>query len=333
MNNHRIFVVGGAGFLGYHVCLELVRRGYDVTSLAIPNETAGDYLTSGVTILQADIDQTSDEALGDMLKGHDALVYAVGPDDRIELESGVKARDFFQKHLVDRTERVLKIAKQSGVEKAIIFGSYFSYISNHGLAGVPVGQLERHPYIEARVDQTKRGFALGDDGFAVAVLNIPYVFGVAPGKTPIWRHVFLERFKDFPKIYYGNGGTTVVSAKKIAVATAQAIEFAAHGDELAVGSKNMKFHPMIEQLLREAGIGKPVGYLPNWLLSLGMKRQYEKAKKAGLDAGLDLRYLTDDILKRDLYVDFAATDERLHMTDFVDDIDAAIRETGEAMRQ
>ena len=330
MRHKHIFIVGGAGFLGYHTSLELANRGASVTVLALPNEEVDESLSSRVRVERANIDELSDEQLGELLAGHDALVYAAGPDDRVELEPGVLARDFFQTQLVERTERVLRVAKTQSIEKVVVFGSYFSYINNHGACGVPAGSLERHPYIKARVEQTRRAFALGDDSFSVAVLNIPYVFGTAPGKTPIWKSIFVDRFADSPKIYYGNGGTTVISAKKIAVLTAQALDFAVHGDELPIGSRDMKLKPLIEQLLSAANINKSVGILPNWLLSMGMRSQWKKSQKADLDFGLDLRYLNDDILSRDFFVNHVDTDIKLQAS-YVDDIDEAIRETGEMM--
>lgn len=333
MNHKRIFVVGGAGFLGYHTCLELASRGKEVTCMAMPNESVDDSLASQVNLVRADIDQLDDTQLAQMMSGHDAVIYAAGPDDRVELPAGVNATEFFQTQLVDRTTRVLRIAKEQGVSKAVIFGSYFSYINNHGLAGIKPGQLERHPYIQARVKQAQNGFALGGEDFSVITLNIPYVFGTAPGKEPIWRHVFVERFGQAPKIFYGSGGTTMISARKIAVCVAQALEYASHGEELALGSKNIKFKPMIEQLLQAASIDKPVASVPTWLLSVFMKREWKKAQKANLDSGLDMRYLAKDILGRDFYVDFEATDRRLQMEGYVDDIDGAITETGQKMSQ
>ena len=330
MKHKRIFIVGGAGFLGYHTSLELVDRGAQVTALAMPNEDVDDSLASRVDVVRANIDDLTDSQLAEMLTGFDAIIYAAGPDDRVELAAGVKAGEFFHTQLVERTERVLRLARDQGIKKAIIFGSYFSYINNHGICGVKKGSLERHPYIKARVEQTRRSFALGGENFEVAVLNIPYVFGTAPGKTPIWKSIFVDRFADSPKIYYGNGGTTVISAKKIAVLTAQALDFAVHGDELPIGSRDMKLKPLIEQLLSAANINKSVGILPNWLLSMGMRSQWKKSQKADLDFGLDLRYLNDDILSRDFFVNHVDTDIKLQAS-YVDDIDEAIRETGEMM--
>lgn len=333
MKYSKVFIVGGAGFLGYHTCLELVSRGVQVTALALPNELVDDSLSSAVNLVRADVDKLSDFELGEMLSGHDSLIYAAGPDDRIELPPNISATDFFQKQLVGRTDRVLNLAKTSGLRHAVVFGSYFSYVNNHGLAGLKLGSLERHPYIKARVDQTRHAFALGDDNFSVSILNIPYVFGTAPNKEPIWRAVFVDKYKSSPKIIYGNGGTTVVSAKKVAFAAAQALEYGKHGDELAIGSINMKLKPMIERLLRAAEIDKPVANMPTWLLGMFMKASWKKAKKANLDFGLDLRYLASDILGRDFYVDFESTDLKLDMVNYHDDVDGAIDETGQLMKR
>ncbi len=333
MKYQKVFIVGGAGFLGYHASLELTKRGANVTALALPYEEVDEELSTSTQVVRANIDELSDEQLSALLIGHDALVYAAGPDDRIELAPGVSATEFFQTQLVERTERVLRIAKSQGIQKAILFGSYFSYINNHGLCGVKAGSLERHPYIKARVDQTNRAFALGDESFTVATLHIPYVFGVAPGKTPIWKHVFVDRFGSSSQVVYGNGGTTIISAKKIAVCVAQSLELANNGDELAIGSVDMKFTPMIQQLFKAAHIDKPVANIPTWLLSLFMKKEWRSMRAKNLDSGLDVRYLAKDILGRDFYVDYKTTDNRLQMSDYVDDVDQAIEETGQKMDQ
>lgn len=332
MTTRKTFIIGGAGFLGYHTSLELARRGASVTALALPQEQVDTSLSNAAHIARADIDELDDAQLSELLTGHDSLIYAAGPDDRVELAPGISAADFFRTQLVERTERVLRVAKACGIQKAIIFGSYFSYINNHGLCGVKTGSLERHPYIKARVEQTKRAFALGDGNFSVAVLNIPYVFGTAPGKTPIWQHVFVDKFGESPQVVYGNGGTSVISARKIGVCAAQSLTSAHHGDELAIGSVDMKFTPMIQQLFKAAGISKPVTHIPTWLLSLFMRREWHAMQRKDLDSGLDLRYLAKDILGRNFYVDHAATDKKLEMTNYMDDVDQAIAETGRKMR-
>ena len=83
MKHKRIFIVGGAGFLGYHTSLELVDRGAQVTALAMPGEDVDDSLGSRVDVVRANIDDLTDSQLAEMLTGFDAIVYAAGPDDRV----------------------------------------------------------------------------------------------------------------------------------------------------------------------------------------------------------------------------------------------------------
>ena len=72
MKHKHIFIVGGAGFLGYHTSLELVNRGAEVTALAMPGEVVDNSLSSRVNVVRANIDELSDEQLGELLAGHDA---------------------------------------------------------------------------------------------------------------------------------------------------------------------------------------------------------------------------------------------------------------------
>ena len=83
MKYQKVFIVGGAGFLGYHASLELTKRGANVTALALPYEEVDEELSTSTQVVRANIDELSDEQLSALLIGHDALVYAAGPDDRI----------------------------------------------------------------------------------------------------------------------------------------------------------------------------------------------------------------------------------------------------------
>ncbi len=46
-----------------------------------------------------------------------------------------------------------------------------------------------------------------------------------------------------------------------------------------------------------------------------------------------MRYLNKDILSRDFYVDFEATDKKLRLEDYGDDTNQAIADTGKRMQQ
>nr|MBP7911843.1 NAD(P)H-binding protein [Pseudomonadales bacterium] len=76
----RVFVVGGTGFLGYHVVQSCLSRGWQVTALGLP--PAPPRLGRGVKLLLQDFGRTPDAELRRLLRGHDAVVFAAGMDER-----------------------------------------------------------------------------------------------------------------------------------------------------------------------------------------------------------------------------------------------------------
>jgi UDP-glucose 4-epimerase len=68
----KIFVTGGAGFVGSWVAEELIKSGYQVTVL--DNLTAGNkkFVPNGAKLIQKDI---RDKSLNKYLKGHDAVIH------------------------------------------------------------------------------------------------------------------------------------------------------------------------------------------------------------------------------------------------------------------
>jgi hypothetical protein len=50
----------------------------------------------------------------------------------------------------------------------------------------------------------------------VMVLELPYIFGAMPGRTPLWKDVFIERFFRAPVICFPRGGTTMIHVRAVA---------------------------------------------------------------------------------------------------------------------
>lgn len=330
----RVLVLGGNGFIGYHVCRELYEREYAVTAASWEDKELDKELVSYARVESVDIDHLNEAGLKELIVGHDILIYALGPDDRTQLDSGVKADDFFQKFLVRRTNLVCHAACQVGVKKIIILGSYFTYFNQMGTRRLAPGALAKHhPYIKARCDQAEQAISIGNGDPEVVIIEIPYVVGTTPTKIPLWKDVFIDRFQDAPAVIYGRGSTTVVSVKKVAQAVVQAIENTKHGDQLTVGSANMKYKDFITRLLAASRVNKPCWTLPTVFLTFLLRQIDRQMKADDREGGLNYHYLADDILGRTFTVDFAATDRLLGMGDYFDDIDQAILETGETIKK
>lgn len=86
-SKQKVFIVGGTGFLGYHAVRELLKRGHQVTILALPPLPAVGLFPAGVKIQLADLNTLTDDEVTNLLRGQDAVVYAAGADDRITPQS------------------------------------------------------------------------------------------------------------------------------------------------------------------------------------------------------------------------------------------------------
>jgi nucleoside-diphosphate-sugar epimerase len=127
----KVFIFGGTGFLGYYSALEFLRKGHSVDTMALPVKDdkdlsgVGDWFPKEVGLKYGNLFEMSEEELTEVLKGYDAMVYAVGPDDRVVPKA--PAYDFFHNLLVKACGRVFSAAKKAGVKKAVLLSSYFCY--------------------------------------------------------------------------------------------------------------------------------------------------------------------------------------------------------------
>ena len=109
----RVVIVGGTGFIGYYTALESLKRGYEVASLSIPDIDLGEWFPKNIRVEYENIFETTYDRLVNLFKGYDAIVYAVGPDDRITPDA--PAYQFFHDRLVIACTRVVKAAKERKV--------------------------------------------------------------------------------------------------------------------------------------------------------------------------------------------------------------------------
>ena len=112
-------------------------------------------LPPGYSLLQVkvhlcDIASLTDDELILLFQGYDALVFAAGVDDRVTPKR--PAYPFFVKHNVESVKRVFSLAREAGVKRGVVLGSYFAYFDRLW----PEMKLsQHHPYIRSRVEQDK----------------------------------------------------------------------------------------------------------------------------------------------------------------------------------
>ncbi len=300
----KIMIVGGTGFLGYYTTLAALQKGHSVGSLSLDDIDLTEWYPNTVDVRFGNVFTMSEDAIAHAFEGYDAMVYAIGPDDRVTPPA--PAYDFFHERLVEHCTKVFRAARKAGVARAVVYNSYFATF--HRM--YPEKRLaELHPYIRCRIEQARRAIDEGQNQMDVMVLELPYIFGAMPGRIPLWKDVFLERFFRAPIIFFPKGGTTMIHVRGIGEAGVGALESGTHGARYPIGDENHNYRVMLEWMEEGLGIKKPIWQVPAGLCAMGANMLAKKEARAGKEAGLDMRRLMRDIMDEELYIPEKTIDE------------------------
>ncbi|MFB7894316.1 NAD-dependent epimerase/dehydratase family protein [Microbacterium sp. NPDC056044] len=316
----KVFMIGGTGLLGSAGARELIAHGYEVATLSLPPIPPGEQLPPEMTVTLGNYLEMADDELRECFRGCDGFVFAAGVDERVEGPPPIY--DLFKKYNIDALERLLRLAKESGVRHTVVFGSYFAYFERTR----PAQHLaQQHPYIRSRRDQETMALSFADDDFSVAVLELPYIFGTQPGRKPVW--VFLvESVRAMKRVtLYPKGGTTMVTVRQVAQATVGALERTEGGAVYPIGWFNMTWPELLAIVHKYVGTpGKRVITIPTWMYQMGGRKIRKQQRAAGHEGGLDMVRFAD--LQTSLqFIDKSEGALALGVTD--DDIAAAIGES------
>jgi dihydroflavonol-4-reductase len=277
----KCLVVGGTGFIGYYTVKELLRRGHSVAILALPPQPVENLLAPEVEVHLGNLDDLPDESVKELLKGCDALVFAAGADDRALPKA--PAYPYFYNANVKSPVRLFKLAREVGVKRGVLLGSYFSHFDRIW----PGMELTKHhPYIRSREEQAKQVLDISMPDLEVMVLELPYIFGSMPGRTPIWAPLVDYARSPLP-LFYSSGGTNAIAVNHVAEAIAGAVEQGKGGERYVIGDENLTWADLLGRLARFAGREKKVITLPISLLKLAMRYVRWQNKSHGKESGLD----------------------------------------------
>ncbi|MDE1547797.1 NAD-dependent epimerase/dehydratase family protein [Jeotgalibaca caeni] len=316
----KVFILGGTGFLGYYTTKELLNRGYDVKTMALPPMPAEGLFPSNVEIQFGDINQLSDEEIIELLSDCTGFMYAAGADERII--PAKPALKFFYEANVLPTQRLARLARQAGVKKFVVFGSYFSEFAERFDGKY---DLKKQGYPNTRLLQEQVAFAEGEGSMDVMSLRLPYIFGTMPGRMPLWK-MFTDQIKGRPVFPSLKGGTAMVTVEQVAEAAVGAMENGAHRKTYAISALNMKFEEFYKMMVEALGQTETT-QIP--VLEFEQVREnYEQvdrhAEEQGLEHGIHYA-LTGQLQAEDLYVDPSDTMDELGIKEY--DVVESIRET------
>lgn len=292
-----VFVLGGTGFLGYYTVKELLNRGYKVSTISLPPLPTEDLLPNEVDCQLGNINDMSDEDIFDLLKGKYAFVYAAGADERVVPET--PAMKFFYEANVLPTQRLARIARQAGVKKFVLFGSYFAHFTE---LWTDLDLKANNGYPRTRLLQEEVAYMEGEGSMDVMTLRLPYIFGVMPGRMPLWT-MFVDRVRGKEVVPVLAGGTAMVTAQQVAEAAVGAIEHGQHRTGYAISGINMKFkefHEVIAELLGQEQTKVVVAPLDQ--MKAAMAKIDADTLARGREHGIHLAD-TAEAQNRDAYID------------------------------
>lgn len=282
----RVLLIGGTGFIGYHAACELNDRGHEVVVLArsAPKENL---LPAGAGIVLGDITGLSAADLMPVLEGVDAAVFAAGADDR-EVPAP-PAYSHFHRANVTPVVQLVEAGKKAGLLRVVVIGSYFAHFDR---LWPHLRLAQRHPYIRSRIAQSDEAIAAAGVDIEVVTLELPYVFGAAPGRVPLWAPLVRYVTTRMPLLYPA-GGTNMIGVGNVAQAVAGAVERGGGGSRHLVGDENLRWSEFLPRLAAAAGLSRRVITVPTPAVRLALRgvRRYHRAR--GMESGLDPVALAD----------------------------------------
>ena len=315
-------MIGGTGLLGCEAAKQLIAKGHQVSTLALPPLPEGAPIPKEMEIIFQDINKWTDADIENWLKGADAFVFAAGVDERVEFPAPVE--EYYHKYNIAPLERIFPLCKKVGVKHATVLGSYFAWFAkNH-----PERKdfLKKNPYFRSRLAQEKFCEDSCDENFSVDVLELPYIFGTQPGRRPVWV-ILIEQIKmmdSWPFTMYPAGGTAMLTCRQVGeVICGSATRADAKGfTPFAIGMYNMKWNKFMKIVYNARGMGanRTIISVPPIAMKFGVIKMYKYYKDNGIESGMS-PFSVADIMDYDIFYDNGAT-KMLGATE--DDIEAAI---------
>ena len=299
-----ILMIGGTGFIGYHAVQAALQNGHQVSVVALPPLSTPGLLPPQVRIHFLNIKHASDPDLQAILRGVDALVFAAGADDRALPDK--PAYQFFFQANVETVNRILRLARQTTIKRAVIIGSYYAHFARSwpemNLAG-------HHPYIRSRIVQEQQAFQAASPEMEIIVLELPFVFGSMPGQIPLWAPLIRYLRSPLPLIC-PRGGTNAIAVHQVAQAILGAVERGQAGETYLVGDENLSYVALLKRLMPVSKERNRILILPNWLLKTSMACLKAIHGVRGKESGLDPVSFVD-LLTKNTFFDSALSRDAL----------------------
>lgn len=313
----RVVMIGGTGFLGYFTCRDLVAAGHRAVAVGFTPPDPGT-MPDGVESVACNADTCDDRELDALLAGADCVIHAAGADGRFSDKA--PAINAFRARNVAPIARLVPAMKKAGARNLIIFGSYYTALAR-SRAGLV--ELSRNAYPQSRQEQMDLAFQLAGPEMTVNVLELPYIFGGAPGRGTLWGYV-MDKVRVAGPVHVPGGITACVTASQVAAAALGAVERQAGHAAWPIGGENLSYRTIYGHFAAALGV------TPELVAADPLaEQQAAEAQRARLAAdGIETGYDPRDVARwqeSDLGLDPASAMAALGYRP--DDLAVAIRDT------
>jgi dihydroflavonol-4-reductase len=182
-----VLTIGGAGQLGHFILKHLASEGHELSIIGIGTPSEEGYLPIGTHYIECNVEKASEEELRQHFKGVNTVIHAAGADGRNIFPS--PAIKGFREANVKPIPRIINAMRAVGASKLIILGSYYTAMHRvYPNLNIPA----KSAYVRSRVEQTEVAFEHAGTDIDVAVLELPYIFGAAPGRGTLWGFILMR---------------------------------------------------------------------------------------------------------------------------------------------
>ena len=286
----RIFVTGGAGFIGLAVVRRLVARGERVIAVVRDPDRATALADLGVETRAGDLTRTA--AIVDAMRGTDAAVHIAG---MYRVGIPASARPAMHDANVGATHRIIDATGTAGVERLV-------YVSTVNVLGDTRGRILDERYRRdlsggflSYYDETKylahRAVRERVDGGLPAVIVMPGVVYGPRDHSAIGEQILGAHDGTLGYVALADLGISAVYLEDVAAGIVAALDRGRIGESYVLGGENTRLRDAMSVAARIGGKRMPRIELPTALLRIGSKAPEALARAVGLpdDLGEVLR--------------------------------------------
>lgn len=251
----KIFVTGGAGFIGSRVVRALLAHGYEVRCLL--RSTTQTRRIEGLTYERFEGDITNLQSLEEGMKGCDGVVHLASLSNWKDIKSSKMPQV-----VIEGSKNMIEAAKKNGNLKMVYVSSSTAIdgtdelivLNEDSPLTLPCNQHYVYAHAKKKVEEYCKQEA--QQGYPVVIVNPTEVYG--PYDYDKITSGNLIDFATTKTVQLARGGTSIVYVDDVAEGIVAAFEKGRSGERYILGGDNVEFKDLAQMTLEILGIQKPV---------------------------------------------------------------------------